>query len=101
LDRRHFLPGNKLGGVFNRVAAHLLRLLCRRYVEDALAQRFESRGVAIEAANHDLLRRIGDLDRLRGAEGEAVGLGEHDRNVRICLQHILHDLEAFVLAPDV
>ncbi|EGE56493.1 hypothetical protein RHECNPAF_6420037 [Rhizobium etli CNPAF512] len=101
LYRRYLFTGDKLGGVFDRIAAHFLRLLGCRHVEDALAERFESRSVAIEAADHDLLRGIRDLDCLSGAKCKAIGLCEDDRDIRICLQHILHDLEAFVLAPDI
>jgi len=99
LYRRHRLAGDELDGICNRLAAHLLRLLRGCHVEHALAQRLECRGVAVKTADDDLLGGIADLDGLRGAERKSVGLCEDDGDIRIGLQHVLHDLEAFVLEP--
>ena len=98
---RHLLAGAELDRALDGHPAHQLSLLRGGDVEDAVLQRLERRGVAVEAGEPDFCDGVGHLDRLRRAERERVGLAEDDADVRMGLQHVLHELEALVLAPDV
>ena len=80
-------------------AAHLLRLLRGGDVEDAILEGLQRRRVAIEAGHPDVMIGVGDLNRLRRAERQRIGLPEDDARLRVRLQQVGGQLEAFVLVP--
>jgi hypothetical protein len=87
---------NGLSSANNADHVAILGLLGRRHVEHAVAKRRESRRVAIESSDPDLVTGIGHLRRLRGAKRESVGLGEDNGDVRMGLQEVGGQLETFV-----
>ena len=80
-------------------AAHLLRLLGGGNIEDAVLEGLQRSRIAIEASDPDVMVGIGDLDRLRGAERQRVGLPEDDGRLRVRLKQVGGQLEALVLVP--
>src|ERR1700733_12742590 len=80
-------------------AAHLLRLLRGGDVEHAVLEGLQRRRVAIEAGHPDVMIGVGDLDRLRRAERQRIGLAEDDGRLRVRLKQVGGQLEAFVLVP--
>ena len=80
---RNGLAGDELDRRSRRPAGPCLCVCCVAVTSKTPSfSAFERRDVAVEAGDPDLVAEIGDLDRLRRAERQRVGLAEDDRDVR-------------------
>ena len=68
-------------------------------IEDAVLEGLQRRRAAIEASDPDVMVGVGDLDRLRRAERQSIGLPEDDARFRVRLKQVGGQLEALVLVP--
>ncbi len=76
-----------------------LCLLGHGRLQHAAVHGLETRHVTVEADHHHRLPQIGDFHCLRGTQRHGVGAAEEHGDVRVTLQQVLGDREAFVLRP--
>ena len=86
---------------FQCLLAHPLSLLSHRRFQCAAFDSLETRNVTVKTNHDDLVTKVCNFGGLGGSQGQGIRATKEDRDIRVSLQHVLPNREAFILHPHV